>query len=98
MDDIPVAPVVVVPYKLEKPFVTEEEEISLDMQMYNLYKWYLQMSNDETNMFGVKYHDQDFFHGEDDFWVDFELLHHIYYRQALDVSIITIFSVSITYL
>ena len=97
-DEIPVAPVVAIPYKLRKPFVTEEGEISLGTQMYNLYKWYMQMSRKEINMFGVKYCDQDFFRGEDDFWVDFELLHHIYRRQALDVSIITIFSVSITYL
>ena len=50
------------------------------------------MSNDETNMFGVKYRDHNFFRGEDDFWVDFELLHHIYRRQALDISIITIWA------
>ena len=97
-EDIPRAEVVAVPYEHGKPFVTYEEEISLGTQMYNLYKWYMQMSRKEINMFGVKYCDQDFFRGEDDFWVDFELLHHIYYRQALGVSIITIFSVSITYL
>ena len=52
-DDIPVAPVVAIPYKLRKPFVTEEGEISLGTQMYNLHKSYLRMSNDETDMFGV---------------------------------------------
>ena len=36
-NDIPISQVVAVPYKLEKPFVTEEE-ISLGTQMYNLYK------------------------------------------------------------
>ena len=72
--------------------------MNLGTQMYNLHKRYMHVSNDETNMFGVKYRDHDFFRGEDDFWVDFELLHHIYYRQAMGVSIITIFSVSITYL
>ena len=81
---------VVVPYKLGQPFVTKEEEMNLGTQMYNLHKWYIRMSNDETNMFGIKYRDHDFFRGDDDFWVDFELLHHIYHRQALDVSIITI--------
>ena len=48
------------------------------------------MSNDEGKMFLVKYRDQDFFRGEDDFWVYFEDLYHIYHRQALDISIITI--------
>ena len=89
-EDIPTAPVVNIPFKLGKPFVTEEEEINLGTQMFNLHKWYMRMPNDEMNMFGVKYHDHDFFCGEDDFWVNFELLHHIYRRQALDISIITI--------
>jgi len=65
--------------------------MNLGTLMYNLHKCYMRVSNDEMHMFGVKYRDHDFFHGEDDFWVDFELLHHIYRRQALDVSIITIF-------
>jgi len=88
-DDIHVAPVVA-PNKHGKPFVTKEEEMSLGTQMFNLHKWYLRISNDEMKMFGVKFCDNDFFHGEDDFWVYFENLHHIYHRQALDASIITI--------
>jgi hypothetical protein len=92
MEDLPITKVVVVPYKLGQPFVTEEEEMNLGTQMYNLHKWYICMSNDETNMFGIKYRDHDFFCGDDDFWVGFELLHHIYHRQALDVSIITIWA------
>ena len=88
-EDIPVTPVVA-PYEQGKPFVTEEQEMSIVTQMYTLHKWYLQMSKNETKMFGVKYRDQDFVRREDDFWVDFELVHHIYRRQALDISIITI--------
>ena len=90
MEDNPVAPIVAVPYEHGKPFVTDEEEMSLGTLMYNLHKWYLQMSKNETVMFGVKLRDQDFFHGEDDVWVYIKVLHHIYRRQALDVSIITI--------
>ena len=63
--------VVAVPYEHGKPFITYEEQICLGMQMYNLHKWYLRMSKKEMKMFGVKYCDQDFFGGEDDFWVDF---------------------------
>ena len=54
-DDIPVAKVVVVPYKHGEPFVTQEEEITLGTQMHNFHKWYLKMSKEETTMFGVKY-------------------------------------------
>ena len=79
--EIPVAPVLT-PFQHGKPLVTEEEEKSLGTQMFNLHRWYLRMSNDEGKMFGVKYHDHDFFRGEN--------LYHIYHRQALNVSIITI--------
>ena len=79
VEDISIAPVVNVPYKHGKPFVTEEEEMSLGTQMFNLHKWYPRMSNNEMKMFGVKYREHDFFRREDDFWVDFELLHHIYH-------------------
>ena len=64
--DIPVAPIVT-PFEHGKPFVTEEQEMSLGTQMYNLHKWYLQMSKNETIMFGVKFCDKDFFRREDDF-------------------------------
>ena len=87
--DIPVAPVLT-PFEHGKSFVTEEEEKSLGTQMFNLHRWYLRMSNDEAKIFLVKYRDHDFFRGEDDLWVYFEDLYHIYYRQALDASIITI--------
>ena len=50
-------------YKHGKPFITDEEEISLGTKMYNLYEWYMQMSRKEMNMFGVKYRDQNFFRG-----------------------------------
>ena len=88
--DIPIAEVVAHPFKLGKPLVTEEDEIKLGTQMFNLHRWYMRMSNEEMDMFGVKYRDHDFYRGEDDFWVYFEDLHAIYHRQALDVSIITI--------
>ncbi|KAG2561329.1 hypothetical protein PVAP13_8KG153904 [Panicum virgatum] len=87
--EIPVAPVLT-PFQHGKPFVTEEEEKSLGTQMFNLHRWYLRMSNDEGKMFGIKYRDHDFFRGEDEFWVYFENLYHIYHRQALYASIITI--------
>ena len=80
-DDISVVEVVGFPHKHGKPFVTEEEEINLGTQMFNLHKWYKHKSNDAGTMFGVKYSDHDFFRGEDDFYVDFELLHHIYRRK-----------------
>ena len=64
--EIPVAPVLT-PFEHRKPFVIEEEEKCLGTQMFNLHRWYLQMSNDEGKMFRVKYRDHDFFRGEDDF-------------------------------
>ena len=78
--DIPIAPIVT-PFEHGKPFVTEEQEMSLRTQMFNLHRRYLLMLNDEMKMFGVKYRDHDFFCGEDDFWVYFDNIYHIYHRQ-----------------
>ena len=47
MEDIPRAEVVVVPYKHGEPFVTQEEEITLGMQMFNFHKLYLQKLKEE---------------------------------------------------
>ena len=76
--DIPIAEVVAHPFKLGKPLVTEEDEIKLGIQMFNLHRWYMRISNEEMDMFGVKYRDHDFYRGEDYFWAYFELLHHLY--------------------
>ncbi|KAG2623885.1 hypothetical protein PVAP13_3KG086227 [Panicum virgatum] len=89
---IPVARTIT-PFQHGKPFVAEEEEKSLGTQMFNLHRWYLRMAKDEGKIFGVKYRDHDFFRGEDDFWVYFQNLYHIYHRQALDASIITIWEI-----
>ena len=40
MEDIPVAPIVVVPYEHGKPFVTEEEKIRPGMQMSSIIGTY----------------------------------------------------------
>ena len=88
-EDIPVAPVVA-PFEHGKPYVTEEQEMSLGTQMFNLHRWYLRKSNDEMKIFGVKYRDIDFYHGDDNLWVYMDNIYHIYHRQALDASIITI--------
>ena len=86
--DIPIAEVVAHPFKLGKPLFTEEEEINLGTQMFNLHRWYMRMSNEEMDMFGVKYRDHDFYRGEDDFWVYFKDLHAIFgfckYQKKLD--------------
>ena len=77
--DIPIAEVVAHPFKLGKPLVTEEDEIKLGIQMFNLHRWYMRVSNEDMDMFGVKYRDHYFYGGEDDFWVYFELLHDIHH-------------------
>jgi hypothetical protein len=45
---------------------------------------------DPMHMFGVKYRDHNFFIGEDVLWVNFEYVHAIYRRDALNISLITI--------
>ena len=89
-DDIPIARVVGLLYKHGKSLVIEEVEIGLGTHMFKFHQWYLQKSKEEMRIFVVKYRDQDFFRGEDDFWVDIELMHAIYRREALKVSFLCI--------
>jgi hypothetical protein len=37
----------------------------------------------------VKYRHHDFFHVDDDFWIDFEDVHAIYYRDTLHISLVS---------
>ena len=39
VEDIPITPVVNVPYEHGKPFITEKEAMCLGTQMFNLHKW-----------------------------------------------------------
>jgi hypothetical protein len=88
-DDIPITTVVSLSYKHGKPFVTDEEEFKLETQMFKFHQWYQQQSKEGQVMFGLKYHDHDFFRGDDEIRVDFECVHAIYRRNSLDISIVT---------
>ena len=84
--EIPVAPVLT-PFQHGKPFVTEEEEKSLGMQIFNLHKWYLRMTKGkclESSIVTMISSAGKTTSGCT------SKIYHIYHRQALDVSIITI--------
>jgi hypothetical protein len=69
--------------------VTDEEFINLPTKMCAFHKFYMERSKAGQCTFGVKYHHHDFFRGDDDFWIDFEDVHAIYRRDALDISLMT---------
>jgi hypothetical protein len=70
-DDLPIATVVGLPYHHGKPFVIDEEEMKLDTQMFKFHRWYLLLLKKGQVIFGLKYHDHDFFPRDDEIWVDF---------------------------
>jgi hypothetical protein len=88
-DDIPITTVASFPYEHGKPFVTDQEFINLPTQMRAFHKLHLEHSKAGEYTFGVKYRHHDFFHGDNDFWIDFEDVHAIYRRDALDISLMT---------
>jgi hypothetical protein len=87
-DYLPITTVAAHPYEHGKPFVTDEEFINLPTQMRAFHKLYMEHLKAGQYMFGVKYGHHDFFRVEDEFWVDFEDVHAIYHRGALDISLI----------
>jgi hypothetical protein len=88
-DELPIASVAVHPYEHKKPFITDEEFINLPTQMHAFHKLYLERSKVGQYTFGVKYRHHDFFHGDDDFWIDFEHVHAIYRRDTHYISLMS---------
>ncbi|RLN08007.1 transposon protein, putative, CACTA, En/Spm sub-class [Panicum miliaceum] len=77
------------PYEHGKPFATDEEFLNIPTQMRAFHNLYMERSNAGQQKFGVKYLNHDSYRGAVDFWVNFEDVHAIYRRDALDISIVT---------
>ena len=79
-------------YEKGKPLVSPERQAALTTHLRRLHKWYLRASIREgITAFSVKYRDEDFHHGDDTFWVEFDQLYQLYHKEALDVSILRLF-------
>jgi hypothetical protein len=57
--------------------------------MRAFHKLYMERSKASQYTFGVKYRHHDFFHGDDDFLIEFEDVHAIYHQDALDISLVS---------
>jgi hypothetical protein len=88
-DEIPIAFIAAHPYEHGRPFVTDEEFINLPTQIHAFHKLYMECLKAGQYKFGVKYRHHDFFHVDDDFWIDFEDVHAIYYRDTLHISLVS---------
>ena len=79
-------------YEKGKPLVSAGRQGALTTHLRRLHEWYLRASAREgITAFSVMYRDEDFHHGNDTFWVEFDQLYQLYHKDALDVSILRLF-------
>jgi hypothetical protein len=73
-----------------KDLVAPKQIPKLPTRMRQLHSWYKMQKG---KLFGASYLDEDLHKGEGRVWVDFEHLYHFYQQVALDVSIMTLWTV-----
>jgi len=76
-------------YARGKPLVKPDDVKLLPTRMYELHKWYMQMTantNEESLMVQVK--PEHYFHGKD-VWIEFSELFQLFQQDALDKSIVS---------
>ncbi|KAG2562468.1 hypothetical protein PVAP13_8KG074601 [Panicum virgatum] len=83
-------PPIIWKFELGKDLVAPEQILKLPTRMRQLHSWYKMQ---KSKLFGASYLDEDLHKGEGRVWVDFEHLYHFYQQGALDVSIMTLWTV-----
>nr|ABA97704.2 transposon protein, putative, CACTA, En/Spm sub-class [Oryza sativa Japonica Group] len=76
-------------YELGKPLVKPELVQSLPTQMYKFHQLYVEMSATGREMIGARIRDPDFLQGDDILWINFKGIYEVYQLDALDVSIMS---------
>lgn len=84
--DVEAAPVVK-PFRLGEPFLQDEP---LHTKMRQFQEWYLRYYRTTGNdHFAVQIKQEDYYRGNETFWVHFEVIKELYNKQALDVAIMS---------
>ena len=73
-----------------KSLIPPELVHELPMHMRRLHQWYMDASPHGQYMQGVKIRNEDFSHGEDMIWLNFDKLYQLYHQDALDISLISL--------
>jgi hypothetical protein len=74
-------------YEFGKNLVPHEVMPELPMQMRRLHDYYASSRGDI--MLGVRIKVEDYFHGEDVIWSNFEKLYQLYYQDAINISFVS---------
>ena len=85
-----IAPVVRWPYKASTNLVPPEIVPVLPTQIRRLHDLYMKAMVDLIWMQGAKFTDEDFLRGEGVIWINWEEVHQLYQKDALDISIISL--------
>ena len=64
----------------------------LPTKMCELHQWYMKASTTKDVIFRAQVQDRHFHRGMDDVWIEFENLYDLYHQDALDKSLLSVFS------
>ena len=81
------------PFLKGYPLVDPERRNVLTTQLRRLHDWYLQYVKSTGNdAFPVRYKEEDFHAGDDVFYVEFSEIYQLYHQDALDVSMLRLWT------
>ena len=76
-------------FKLGEPLVTADKIRELPTQMYRFHQWYLDKSGMGREMFGARVRNSVYYQGDDVLWIHYKDVFDLYNRDALDVSLLS---------
>jgi hypothetical protein len=75
-------------YEYGKPLLRPDQLPHLQTQMRRLHEWYMQASVEGSIMLIVAVREENYFHGNDEIYIDFEELFQLFNQDATDKSLV----------
>ena len=80
------------PFVMGEPLMWPELIETLPTRMREFHKWYLKASAEEYIMIAARIKHTHFYRGMDDIWIDFDHFLFLFHQDALDKSLVSVWS------
>ena len=80
------------PFVMGEPLMWPELIDTLPTRMHEFYKWYLKASAEGYIMIAARIKNTHFYRGLDDIWIDFDHFLFLFYQDALDKSLVSVWA------
>ena len=80
------------PFVMREPLIWPELLHMLPTRMRELHDWYMKATSKGDVMLAARIQDRHFHQRMDDIWIEFIILWFLYYQDALDKSLVSLFA------